>query len=310
MLSGVGLVERVVSQVPVGKFQSFHAGERYFMWRRFSGFTPAPHVNRSRGGDCLSDGACPFACSKLFGPLHPSLPLPEKLPGGGGMKGNQSTWAYVYMGDPGAVRVDAGVDVGLSSLGSLDRDRMVAAIAATEWKKSQGQLVGEGFTELIKRYDPMWDWYVHMTFRLGNTRSGSMGEERADVLYRRFLDQLNVEIYGRNYKRRSDRGVLSARSTEKGGFGGLLHFHGLIGRVPKRIQRVEWKERWNGLAGFARIFKYDPSLGGAAYLCKAAYAWKRGEIDFLGPWDHVESIMRESYRAPELFVADGLQGSL
>jgi len=209
---------------------------------------------------------------------------------------------------PGGVR--AGVGAGVSILGNLDRDRMMVVIAAAEWKKSRGQLVGEGFTELIKRFDPMWNWYCHMTFRLGNTKSGSMGAERADVLYRRFIDRLNVQIYGRNYKKHPDRGVLSARSTEIGGFGGLLHFHGLIGRVPERIQRVEWKERWNDLAGFARIFKYDPSLGGAAYLSKSAYAWKRGEIDFLGPWAYVESIMRESYRAPELFVADGLQGSL
>jgi hypothetical protein len=120
------------------------------------------------------------------------------------------------------------------------------------------------------------------------------------------LDQINKEIFGRNYKKRSDQGALSARSTEIGGKGGLLHFHGLIGRIPDRVQRMEWKENWNGLAGFARIFKYDPDLGGAAYLSKSAYAWKRGEIDFIGPWRHVEKIMRESYRVPEIFAVGEL----
>jgi hypothetical protein len=99
-----------------------------------------------------------------------------------------------------------------------------------------------------------------------------------------------------------------ARSTEIGGKGGLLHFHGLIGRIPDRVQRLEWKENWNDVAGFARIFKYDPSLGGASYLSKSAYAWKRGEIDFIGPWQHAEKIMRESYRVPEIFAVGELQG--
>jgi hypothetical protein len=177
----------------------------------------------------------------------------------------------------------------------------------SEWKPSRGQLVGEGFTELIKRYDLMWNWYVHMTFRLGNTKYGSVHPERADALFKRWLDQINKEIFGRNYKKRSDQGALAARSTEIGGKGGLLHFHGLIGRIPDRLQRMEWKENWNGLAGFARIFKYDPNLGGAAYLSKSAYAWKRGEIDFIGPWQQAEKIMRESYRVPEIFAVGELQ---
>lgn len=173
---------------------------------------------------------------------------------------------------------------------------------AHEWKPSRGQLVGEGFTELIKRYDSMWNWYVTMTFRLGNTKNGSVHPERADKEFRHYLDRLNQQIFGRNYKRHPDRGALAARSTEIGGRGGLLHFHGLIGRIPERIKRVEWKETWNDIAGFARIYAYDPKLGGAAYLSKSAYAWKRGEIDFIGPWDHVEKIMAESYRVPEIFA--------
>jgi hypothetical protein len=190
---------------------------------------------------------------------------------------------------------------------SVDNMGSVAA-AVSSWKKSRGQLVGEGFTELIKRYDPLWNWYVHMTFRLGNTKYGSVHPERADKEFRHYIDRLNKQIFGRNYKKRSDRGTLVARSTEIGGKGGLLHFHGLIGRIPDRVQRLEWKENWNDVAGFARIFKYDPSLGGASYLSKSAYAWKRGEIDFIGPWQHAEKIMRESYRVPEIFAVGELQG--
>ena len=191
---------------------------------------------------------------------------------------------------------------GKLELGGMDRDRMLAAIAKMEWKKSRGELVGEGYTELMRRFDLFWKWYVTMTFRLGNSKSGSVHPERADKEFRHWLDRLNRQIFGRNYKKRKDTGTLVARSTEIGSRGGLLHFHGLIGRIPERIQRVEWKETWNDIAGFARIYAYDPMLGGAAYLSKAAYAWKRGEIDFIGPWDHVEKILRESYRVPEIFA--------
>jgi hypothetical protein len=72
---------------------------------------------------------------------------------------------------------------------------------------------------------------------------------------------------------------------------------------------MELKEKWNDLAGFARIYKYDRSLGGAAYIAKSAYAWKRGEVDFLGPWGSIKSIMRESYQVLPLFVAGDLQAS-
>jgi len=150
----------------------------------------------------------------------------------------------------------------------------------------------------------MWQWYGHFTFRLGNTKHGSVHPEKADKLFRKWLDELNIKIFGRNYKKKADKGVLVARSTEIGGKGGLLHFHVIIGRVPADVQRMEWKETWNDLAGFARIYQYDRNLGGAHYLSKSAYAWKRGEIDFIGPWSKIKSIMGESYGIPEIFVVD------
>jgi hypothetical protein len=197
----------------------------------------------------------------------------------------------------GQVKAPAGAD-------RLLRD---APAGADSWKPSRGQLVGEGFTELIKRYDSMWDWYVHLSFRPGRAKSGSIHPERADGLFMQFIDRLNKEIFGRNYKRHSDRGVLVARATEIGGIGGLLHYHGLIGRIPGRVRRLEWKEKWFLISGIGRIYEYDPKQGGAAYLSKSAYAWKRGEIDFIGPWHCVEKVMTESYRVPEIFAVGELQ---
>lgn len=204
-----------------------------------------------------------------------------------------------FPADPGVQ--GAGAEV--SGSGGADAHRSAVAFV-----KPHSQLVSEAFTEFIRRYDPLWDWYVHLSFRPGRARSGSVHPERADGLFMQFIDRLNKEIFGRNYKRHSDRGVLVARATEIGGIGGLLHYHGLIGRIPERVRRLEWKERWFEISGIGRIFEYDRNLGGAAYLSKSAYAWKRGEIDFIGPWQHAEKIMAESYRVPDLFTVGEAQG--
>jgi len=163
--------------------------------------------------------------------------------------------------------------------------------------------VALAYSDWLKKYDPLWSWYGHFTFRLEDTKHGSTHPEKADKLFNRYLDSLNIEIFGRNYKKKIDKGVLVVRSTERGDKGGLLHYHALLGRIPDEIQRMYFKEFWNGLAGFARIFPYDKNLGGAAYLSKSAYAWKRGEIDFIGPWGRVDSIMKEyQYSIPERFA--------
>lgn len=169
-------------------------------------------------------------------------------------------------------------------------------------RRPQYNSVAIAYSDWLKQYDDMWSWYGHFTFRHGTTKHGSIHPERADKLFNHFRDKLNIEIFGRNYKKKSDKGVFIARSTEIGEKGGLLHYHTLWGRVPSDVQRVEWKEIWNGLAGFARIYEYDRKQGGAAYLSKSAYAWKRGEIDFIGPWEHVKSVMTESYCTPEMFA--------
>ena len=168
--------------------------------------------------------------------------------------------------------------------------------------------ISEAYAEWLREFDDMWAWYAHFTFRPGAAKSGSVHPERADVLFRRWLDLINRRIWGRNYKRSSTKGVLVTRSTEIGSKGGLLHYHALLGRVPADLRRVEWKEEWNEIAGFARIHAYDRSLGGAAYLSKSAYAWKRGEIDFIGPWDKVGAILGDSYGIPELFRCRQAEG--
>lgn len=70
------------------------------------------------------------------------------------------------------------------------------------------------------------------------------------------------------------RKVLWCRRTELGELGGRLHFHCLIGRLPK--QRVhpglcfQLMRRWEGVGGgFARVRVFDSELEGPEYLLKA-----------------------------------------
>lgn len=64
---------------------------------------------------------------------------------------------------------------------------------------------------------------------------------------------------------------------------GTIHFHALIGRVPRDIDRFKYMQIWFMLGGIARIFKYEEGKGAEFYMSKSTYAWKRGEIDLGGP---------------------------
>ena len=54
-----------------------------------------------------------------------------------------------------------------------------------------------------------------------------------------------------------------------------------LGRIPGSVRRLDWMDRWNQLAGYARIEAYDPKKGARYYLGK--YVVKGGEIDLGGP---------------------------
>jgi hypothetical protein len=153
----------------------------------------------------------------------------------------------------------------------------------------------------IKGYDDAWSWYGHFTFRKGTTKHGSVHPEKADKMFRFYVNRLNERIYGRRFRNRN-QGVLVARATELGEKGGLLHYHAVLGMIPRELMRMEWKEEWNEIAGFARIFAYDRNLGGVHYLSKSTYAWKRGEIDLIGPWEYAGVNIAESLQIPQAFA--------
>lgn len=82
------------------------------------------------------------------------------------------------------------------------------------------------------------------------------------------------------YTARLHDGVIWARGLEYQKRG-VIHFHALVGRVPEKVGRFDYMKRWEMLAGYARIFPYDPAKGARYYLGK--YVAKGGEIDVGGP---------------------------
>jgi hypothetical protein len=57
------------------------------------------------------------------------------------------------------------------------------------------------------------------------------------------------------------------RVDEIGSHGGRFHIHALIGNVG-HLRRMTWVDKWDSLAGFARILPFDSKKGAAFYCAK------------------------------------------
>lgn len=121
-----------------------------------------------------------------------------------------------------------------------------------------------------------WDWFTTHTFR------HEIHPEAAHKVWNRWTHQLNREVFGVRYWRRAQDGVIWVRGLEYQRRG-VIHFHALLGRIPEIVRRLDWMDKWNELAGYARIEAYDPTKGARYYLSK--YVLKGGEIDLGGPLD-------------------------
>jgi hypothetical protein len=119
-----------------------------------------------------------------------------------------------------------------------------------------------------------WSWFATNTFR------EETHPEAAGKVWDLFIHKLNREIFGVRYTNRAGEGVIWVRGLEYQRRR-VIHFHALIGRVPDFVRRLDWVDEWNDLAGFARIFPYDPAKGARFYLSK--YVLKGGQIDLGGP---------------------------
>lgn len=133
-----------------------------------------------------------------------------------------------------------------------------------------------------------WDWFCTLTFR-----GDAVHPEAADKRFRVWVSKINRELYGRRWRKRG-QGVRWVRAMEMQRRG-VPHFHALLGAEGlDELRRLWWMDRWNQLAGFAKI--EPPKNGGAVRGYCAKYVAKGGELDVGGPGMHEPP--RTSWPAP------------
>lgn len=153
-----------------------------------------------------------------------------------------------------------------------------------EWlkRKKVGSLNLRGvWSEWLNGYN--WDWWITLTFR------NRVTAKTANKKWNRWLKVLEMEL--------DDRvGYFRCTELQKGRK--VLHFHSLMlnvsglhtrtmgnwlkaEKILKKIKEdpseeeieqlavcIYWGDKWNEIAGFGRIYKYDPGKGANFYLCK------------------------------------------
>jgi len=120
-----------------------------------------------------------------------------------------------------------------------------------------------------------YEWFVTFTFRK------ETHPEAADKSFRKFINILNKEIYGRHYFKNKKEQVHWIRALEWQKRE-VVHYHALLVGVTYE-SRSKWSQEWYKLAGFAKIDTVD-SQNVIDYLCK--YVSKGGEID-ISPYFHL-----------------------
>lgn len=129
-----------------------------------------------------------------------------------------------------------------------------------------------------------WDWFVTLTFRPHRGKAiGSRARlphpEQTDKLFRVWISRLNRHLYGNRWSRKGiGVGWVRASESHKSG---ALHYHALLtGTGVTDARRLDWKDEWFELAGFARVEPPKSQEAVQAYCSK--YLTKDGEIDFGG----------------------------
>jgi hypothetical protein len=140
-----------------------------------------------------------------------------------------------------------------------------------------------GWADLLHRWP--WDLFGTHTFR------GDVHPDTAARTFNKFISILNRELYGPRWYKHGD-GIRWVRAMERQ-TRGVIHFHSMLadshlvefyeaslqGGGARRSNALN--ERWNSLAGYARIEPIRSQEAVTHYLTK--YVAKGGEIDVGGP---------------------------
>ena len=128
------------------------------------------------------------------------------------------------------------------------------------------------WTRWLARYP--WTWFVTLTFRYG------VHPEQAHKRFMRFVHIINQQLYGRNYHKRPGTGIYWVLALEYQKRG-VIHFHALMAddfNLNTRLSRKVQEQRWEKMAGFARIYPIDDRMTAVTgYVSK--YVAKDGELE-------------------------------
>lgn len=145
-------------------------------------------------------------------------------------------------------------------------------LAGTFWKHIE---LFDAYADFIRSMEP-FRWFCTLTFKR------DVAPEQAICCYFRWIRLLNFRVVGRRYRERHIPGIRWVAALERQRRG-VLHFHALL-HHPKmtRISYSDAYRTWEKVCRSTgtqnKIKRYDPSLGGCAYLGK--YVMKGGEIYF------------------------------
>ena len=129
-----------------------------------------------------------------------------------------------------------------------------------------------------------WDWFLTLTFK------DEVGSFRAHRLFGFFV---------RDIEKAAGLPIFWFRADEIGTHGGRFHIHALMGNVA-HLRRLTWMDRWNKLAGIARILPFNAKRG-AAYYC-AKYVTKQS-----GDWDLSDNLRAFHSYQPVLPLEGGVK---
>ncbi len=119
-----------------------------------------------------------------------------------------------------------------------------------------------------------WDLFVTLT------SEDPIHPESLDKLSNQIIHKLNRGIYGQNYYKIPNVGVLVAKAIEMQKRD-VLHSHMLIAGVPKHFYRKDlWRFIWEKKGCVNKVEQYDSRLGAGYYLSK--YVAKEANIEMYG----------------------------
>jgi hypothetical protein len=119
-----------------------------------------------------------------------------------------------------------------------------------------------------------FQWFATLTFET------NVHPEAALKRYRWFTNGINRTLYGRRWEKRPDSGIHWVVASERQKRG-VVHLHALMGDpndLNQIARRLTWMDKWQEMAGFARIEAIRSDDAALRYVTK--YVMKDGDIEF------------------------------